>query len=271
MNKDIPSRPVTPANSEDETLLVDAVLYKELRVPPPEDPENFSKTSLRNELQNIRLGHNGDKVIFGNSEGESLLARLTATEKKFETSLSKDRITTQRIEKLERKVDENAMEIGSLKAHLRQYMQSSDNYLSIRRRFLEVYQRDVKGGEFRDHKAIQKGNIVAHEGDALGDAMVYTRDGRQDRKLFRELYGLDHTQVLEYYNGANDGGLYLVLNAHATLLAKGDKVSDELKLAFDSFIDNVEMYWSQPPNSDPNSPLGRAYYTFWKHHKDKGR
>lgn len=46
-------------------------------------------------------------------------------------------------------------------------MQSSDNYLGIRRRFLEVYQRDVKGEGARDPEAIRQGNIIAHEGDAL--------------------------------------------------------------------------------------------------------
>lgn len=70
--------------------------------------------------------------------------------------------------------------------------------MSIRRRFLEVYQQDVKGGELGDHKAIQKGNVVIYKGDALSDAMVFARDGRQDRKLYRELYGLEHTQVLEF-------------------------------------------------------------------------
>ena len=146
----------------------------------------------------MRLGHNGDKVIVANSGGETLLAKLTATEKNTEILLSKDRKMTHQIETLQKKVDENQMEIRSLKTHLRQLMESSDDYFTIRRRFLEVYQRDVKGGELGDYETIQRGNVVAHEGDALGDAMVFARDGRQDRKLYRELYGLEYTQVLEF-------------------------------------------------------------------------
>lgn len=43
-----------------------------------------------------------------------------------------------------------------------------------------MYQRDVKGEEVRDSKAIRQANIIAHEGDALSDAMLFDRDRLPD-------------------------------------------------------------------------------------------
>ena len=99
---------------------------------------------------------------------------------------------------LEKERVEDKMEINCLKTEVRQLKESSDNYLCIRRRFLKTYIRDTKDANLSDHKVIKKGNVVAQEGDALGDAMVYDKDRRQDESLYRELYGLPHTKLLEY-------------------------------------------------------------------------
>ena len=135
--------------------------------------------------------------MFANSGGESLLARLSVTERNTARNIHE-------IAKLRREINEHRIEITeirkeitSLNSRLRQLQDSPDNYLPIRKRFLEVYQRDVKGGEVQDPKAIQQGSIVAHQGD-LGDAILYHRNTRQDRSLYRKLYGLDYLQVLEY-------------------------------------------------------------------------
>jgi len=64
-------------------------------------------------------------------------------------------------------------------------------------------------------------------------------------------------------SASDDGGLFLVLNAHATMLAQGKTPSDDLQGAFDSFLTKVEEHWLQPPNKEPTTPLGSAYYTFW--------
>ena len=78
-------------------------------------------------------------------------------------------------------------------------------YLSIWRRFLDVYQRDIKGREdIRSSKMTQQGNQKAHHGDALGDALVFDRDKRSDRRLYRELYGLSYEQVLTFRMYNND-------------------------------------------------------------------
>ncbi len=137
--------------------------------------------------------------------------------------------------------------------------------------------------ELKGSKAIRGGNVIAHEGDAFGDAIVFNRDQRRDRSIYRKLYGLDYQQVLDFRtytddlsktscqklticvdSAGDDGGLFLVLDAHATMVAQGKFLPDDLKVAFNSFLAKVEENWLQPPNKEPNTPLGSAYYTFWK-------
>ena len=48
------------------------------------------------------------------------------------------------------------------------------------------------------------------------------------------------------------------------MLAQGKPPSDDLETAFQSFLIKVKKYWLQPPNKEPNTPLGSAYYTFWR-------
>ncbi|KAL9640853.1 MAG: hypothetical protein Q9164_000011 [Protoblastenia rupestris] len=169
-----------------------------------------------------------------------------------------------RDEKRASQIDEHQKRISSLESRVGHLTQSSEGYLSIRRRFLDIYKRDIKVIEkLKSLKAIREGNLIAYEGDALGDAVLFDRDQRTDRSIYRELYGLDHQQVLDYHSASNDGGLFLVLNAHATVVAQGKPLPDDLKVAFNSFLAKVEEYWLQPAN-EPNTPLGSTYYTFWK-------
>ena len=41
---------------------------------------------------------------------------------------------------------------------------------------------------------------------------------------------------------ADDGGLFFVLNAHATMLAQGKVPSDDLRVAFNSFAVKAEKF-----------------------------
>ena len=58
--------------------------------------------------------------------------------------------------------------------------------------------------ELKGSKAIREGNIIAYEGDALGDAILFDRDQRTDKSIYRELYGLDYQQVLDFRTYIDD-------------------------------------------------------------------
>ena len=140
---------------------------------------------------------------------------------------------------------------------------------------------------FRGSAAIKAGNSKAHDGNALADAALYHRDRRSDTRLYRDLYGLDYREVLELNSkylfkilcgeltkcidsGTDDGGILLVLNAHAALLAQGKSPSKDVKEAFEAFLNEVERNWLKPANEEPTSPLGLAYYGFWKSYREQG-
>ena len=59
-----------------------------------------------------------------------------------------------------------------------------------------MFKRDIKRMEqLEDSRSIREGNMVAHQGDALSDTVVFQQDQRTDRIIYRDLYGLDHEQV----------------------------------------------------------------------------
>ena len=60
-----------------------------------------------------------------------------------------------------------------------------------------------------------------------------------------------------------DGGIYGVLNNHATMLAAGKVLSDDLKSAFMHFIDTLEKTWPDVPQASPQSPITQAYWKYW--------
>ena len=61
-----------------------------------------------------------------------------------------------------------------------------------------MYERDFKGRKYlKGSDAIQGGNFKAYGGDAVADAMVFDEDGSLDKTVYEELYGLQHTKVLE--------------------------------------------------------------------------
>ena len=84
----------------------------------------------------------------------------------------------------------------SLERYHRVLLQQSDGYMNIRRHFIDVYKR--KQGLNSNQRIIIDGNDAANEGDVVGDAMMYDLDQRTDRVIFRQLYGLDVAEVIEF-------------------------------------------------------------------------
>ena len=115
---------------------------------------------------------------------------------------------------------------------------------------------------------------------------MFGRDDREDESLYRELYWLNFTYAspedsyvytktgflcqgakqvrMSVDSTTDDGGVFLVLNAHATMLAQGEIVSRDLKMAFDVFLREVEENWGELLNKEPTSHMGSAYCAFWR-------
>ena len=95
-------------------------------------------------------------------------------------------------------LDEQRRRISSLDDRVRHLAQSSEDHLSVRRRFLDGYKSDIRAmDKLEGSKMVHEGNLVARTGDAFGDAVLFDRDQCTDREIYRELYGLDYDQVLD--------------------------------------------------------------------------
>ena len=183
--------PHTPSASDDEVTDVTAAVFERINVPSLQDPEPLVKSRLRDEAEQVTIGETENNIVFANTGGFGVLEGLEQIKRDIKILMAKDDKMTSHIEELQQNVSYLESRVGCL-------VQSSEGYLSIRRRFLEVYKRDVKMEKPENSKANQEGNIVAHEGDALGDAALFQRDQRTDRSTYRELYGLEYQQVLDF-------------------------------------------------------------------------
>ena len=47
------------------------------------------------------------------------------------------------------------------------------------------------------------------------------------------------------------------------MLAQGKPLSDDWKMAFETFLAKIEENWLKLPVKEPITPLSRAYYNFW--------
>lgn len=74
-----------------------------------------------------------------------------------------------------------------------------EEYLDIRKRFFDIYKRDIKHPkEKKQAKTIRDGNRDTYDNNAVADAFLFEFNKRTDWTTFRELYGLDADQVLHY-------------------------------------------------------------------------
>jgi hypothetical protein len=65
-------------------------------------------------------------------------------------------------------------QVTDLQHRVKILTQTSEGYHKIRRRFLEVYRRDVLNEVHRQGlKIISEGNEAAHHGDVVADASLY--------------------------------------------------------------------------------------------------
>ncbi len=175
------------------------MVFEEIHVPAKQDPEPLIKSCLRDGAERVTMGQAGNNLVYANSAGHGVLEDLENLKKQIAILMAKDEGRASQIVQHQQQIVQHQQQIASLEKQVSRLSQSSEGYLAIRRRFLDVYKRDIKGmEEVKGNKAIREGNIIAHEGDALGDAALFDRDQRTDRRVYRELYGLDHQQVLEF-------------------------------------------------------------------------
>ena len=124
---------------------------------------------MDSQLQFTSEGSVGRRPVYGNEGGMGILQRLDCAEAQNK---------------------ENARQISSMK-------KCSIGYLAMRNRRLDIFKRDFRhepGNQNRQMFA--DGNEAAHDGDAVGDAFLYTTGKRDDEDLLIELYGLISEDIM---------------------------------------------------------------------------
>lgn len=130
-----------------------------MQVAENDDIRNVAETVLNSALASAEYGGAGDITTYGNPAGRTLL------EERHDMKELMKRLDTQQ-KKME-------TQITDLQNRVEILTQTSEGYRKIRRRFLEVYRRDILGEV--DSQGLQRigdGNQAAHNGDAVADALT---------------------------------------------------------------------------------------------------
>ncbi|RPA91450.1 hypothetical protein L873DRAFT_1714216 [Choiromyces venosus 120613-1] len=112
-------------------------------------------------------------------------------------------------------------------------------YSRVRNRFISTFKRDkLNNATESDIGSIQEGNIMAHEGDAAVDALLYEGlNGRRDPSAFKELYGMHPADVVKIRHKET----IKILNIHAGVRADSHKTgTDEFYQRFAEFVQLFE-------------------------------
>ena len=203
-----------------------------------------AKRFLKEEAERSKMLVQEDKYVYGNRGGQTLMEGIEAIKRQIH-----------QIPRLIARIEHQERRVATLEGQVGLLTLNSESNLYIRQRFLDIYKRDIRGDHaLQGPKAIRDRKVKAHEGDALADASLFSHNQRSDIDLYRELYGLEHKQVLEIHgiyeylellcqelikyidSVTNHGVILTVLNAHAIVLAQGKSVSDDLEVAFKGFL-----------------------------------
>ncbi|KAE8388071.1 hypothetical protein BDV23DRAFT_185687 [Aspergillus alliaceus] len=219
-----------------------------------------------------------DNMYTGNDKGLGIVrehARIPAQETKLKG-------LERQLNKSDDKLKEMMDRFSELHNAFNRQAQQTDvrfslRYADIRSRFLSTFRRDFMDDESREsQKVIDQGNIVAHHGFFMADAMLYDPEGfkdehgqqfppRTDRDTFKLLYGVDPSlaEKIDYTPTVQ------VLERHATVRASSRfQMTALFEDKFQAFIRALKAtdFAGDYLNfqSDQVAELLFAYQKFWK-------
>lgn len=74
----------------------------------------------------------------------------------------------------------------------------NESGVTIRKRFLATFRRDIQKLPDYDREIVRKGNRIAHDGNAYLDALLFKLSDPPDARTYKELYGFTPDFVLEH-------------------------------------------------------------------------
>jgi uncharacterized protein (DUF3084 family) len=163
------------------------------------------------------FGAAGERNTYGNQAGRGLLEdrqdmkermkRLNDWMAKIDTQMAKMNTQTAKMNtqmakmdtqmaKMDTQMADHQAQIADLQDRVEILATDVEGYHGIRHRFTDTHRRDVpRNVTEQESIRINEGNIAAHEGDAIIDAMLYITHQRDDEDVLISLYGLTADQI----------------------------------------------------------------------------
>ncbi|KAK2801390.1 hypothetical protein FQN50_007776 [Emmonsiellopsis sp. PD_5] len=174
--------------------------------------ETASTNSIDTKMTGQKEIHNALASATYGQRKLHLLTELDATESDVKRVLK-------RISDLENKMGNMENQCSNLSQTVTELASESEGYRNIRSRFLETYKRDKQEGT-PDHRAINSmGNVAAHHGDGVTDALLYERGVRTDALTLKKIYGLGYAEILSR-SRRGDTQTISVINRRGTMFAR---------------------------------------------------
>ena len=179
------------------------------------------------------------------------------------------RITNLKVEVAELKLkrERQSAALKEIDRRINLYTHPSEGNWKIKERMLEVYDGKAGRGIF-DKAKIQKRNDTAHAGDVLFDMLLFEREGRTDKWILEDLYGVEYQKLLQVRESGNLQ-LMTAMNKYATINnrteedAPGSRLTGAIKSAYQSYLTvQFEDISADPNREGPTTPLFKKYYEF---------
>lgn len=161
----------------------------------------LAKSAKETQLETAEIREVRQGLAFGNTQGLDILSSydqlhhdLLRERREFQQKMTK---LEDRHQKLWELVREHEGRFQQNMTVTGDHRRTSDGYLDIRERFLEVFKRDVLKWSQSSSNLIAVGNARAHAGDCIVDAELYRLGRRDDEDTMIRLYGMSSMKIQE--------------------------------------------------------------------------
>ena len=169
---------------------VDIIGYEQVALKPETDVRVAAQNTFATATESGTYSQVGDRLVFGNLPGHRLLEEREENRSQQAAQKLINARQDQKIAGLGQRVADLDAQVNVLKG-------TSEGYFMIRKRFLDVYRRDIlKEAEAQGTQAIKDGNRATHHGDAVGDASLYEFGLREDEFLLFDIYSFSAREIL---------------------------------------------------------------------------
>lgn len=167
-----------PSDTDEQHMFVSSIVFEEWELDQSEEvTESEPKRRLRDQVEDIPVGQISKTLVYWNQAGRSLLENSNDLKDAVQ-------LLEKRVARNESTIDAHQHTIADLTIRIGQMTAGSENYLSTRRRFLDVIERDVfKMEEFENSKA-----NLSQRHEIVGHSRVREED---EEKLERDITGRD--------------------------------------------------------------------------------